>query len=258
MTTVASSLVEGIAASLIAVIILEAYRITRRSLSHRAIRRILGGAARFGIVAPSYPQTRTSISPGLLTTDNAFALAELIDACRKVGAEAVLSPVARIADNFPDDLILLGGHIANDLTRQFLNDYCVGFRIHGAQGDSPEQALNTVSYGCGRQRFIDTDQDAWAFIAKISSDLTHIPRTVVMAWGRSSFGSAAAAHLLASRSKLLSVKGDRSFFYAFRMARKLHYQAFPAAIIDLTDEVFGTSQLGDEHGTPTLHGKHEN
>jgi hypothetical protein len=257
MTTIVSSLVEGIAASLIAVIILEVYRITRRSLSHRAIRRILGSAARFGLVAPSYPQTRTSVNPGLLTTDNAFALAELIDACTKVGAEAVLSPVARIADNFPDDLILLGGHIANDLTRQFLRNYCVGFRIHGTESDTPEQALNTISYGCGERRFVDTDQDAWAFIAKLSSDLTHNPRTVVMVWGRSSFGSAAAAHFLASRAKLLSVKRDQSFFYALQMARQLHYQALPTNIIDLTGEVFCKSRPRDRHGPPMLDGSHE-
>jgi hypothetical protein len=249
MTTITSSLVEGVVASLIAVMILEAYRITRRSLSHRAIRRILGSAARFGIVAPSYPQTRTSVSLGLLTTDNAFALAELIDACRKIGAEPVLAPVARITDNFPDDLILLGGHIANDLTYQFLKYYCFGFKIHGSVDDSPEQALKTIFYSCGERRFVDTDQDAWAFIAKLSSDFTHSPRVVAIVWGRSSFGSAAAAHFLASRAKLLGAQRGRSFFYALRMARQLHYQALPTEIVDLTGEVF---RPADRHATPIL------
>jgi hypothetical protein len=257
MRTIISSLIEGIVASLIAVIILEVYRITRRSVSHRAIRRILGGAARFGIVAPSYPQTRSSGSPGLLTTDNAFALAELIDACRKIGAEPVLSPVARIADNFPDDLILLGGHIANDLTYQFLKNYCSGFKIHGTAGDSPDQALSTIFYSCGERRFVDTDQDAWAFIAKLAPDLTHNPRTVSMVWGRSSFGSAAAAHFLASRARLLHAKRSRSFFYALRMARQLHYQALPAEIVDLTGEVFHVSRPAERSETPMFQGNQE-
>lgn len=257
MTTIISSLVEGIVASLIAVVILEVYRIIRRSLSYRPVRRILGGAARFGIVAPSYPQTRTSVSPGLLTTDNAFALAELIDACRKISAEPVLSPVARIADNFPDDLILLGGHIANDLTNQFLKDYCPGFKIHGTAGDSPDQALDTIFYSCGGRSFVDTDQDAWAFIAKLSPDLTHNPRIVAMVWGRSSFGSAAAAHILARRARLLHAKEGRSFFYALRMARQVHYQAFPADTFDLTSEAFRTAQPGDLHAAPVIQGTQE-
>jgi hypothetical protein len=241
MTTIIYSLVEGIVASLIAVALLEIYRACRRFLSHRAIRRILGKSERIGIVAPSYPQTRNPLSAGLLTTDNAFALAEIIDACRKIGAESVLSPVARIADNFPDDLVLLGGHIANDLTCRFLKDYCTGFEIHGAMEDSSERPANDIFYSCAGRDFVDTDQDAWAFIAKLSSGLTRSPRTVVMIWGRSSFGTAAAAHFLTNRAHLLNANRAQSLFCVLRMSRQLNYQSLPAEIIDLTDRVFRIS-----------------
>lgn len=236
--TIVYTLAEGVIASLIAVIILEVYRITRRSLSHRVIRRVLESSGRLGIVAPSYPQTRSSVSTGLLTTDNAFALAEIIDVCRKVGAEPVLSPVARIADNFPDDLILLGGHIANDLTGRFLKEYCAGFKIHGATSDQSDQVLDSIYYSCADRKFVDTNQDAWAFVAKLSSDLTGNPRTVVMVWGRSSFGSAAAAHFLANRARRLNAQLGHSLFYALRMDRQLHYQSLPTEIINLSEQAF--------------------
>ncbi len=243
MPSIVLSLLEGVIASLVAVALLEIYRATRRHLTYRSIRRILGTSQRYGIVAPSYPQTRGTTSLGLLTTDNAFALAEIIDTCRKVGAEPVLAPVTRIPDNFPDNLILLGGHIANDLTRQFLVDYCTGFEIHSATKDSPAQAAGGIFYSCGEREFLDTDQDAWAFIAKLSSDVTRTPRTVVIVWGRSSFGTAAAAHFLTNRAHLLSTKGPQSLFCVLRMSRQLHYQSLPAEIIDLTGSVFRASSL---------------
>jgi hypothetical protein len=246
-----NSLIEGVLASLVAVVIIEIYRIVRRSLSYRAIRSVLEGSGRFGIVAPSYPHTRSLASAGLLTTDNAFALAEIIDVCRKLGAEPVLSPVARIADNFPDDMILLGGHIANDLTGRFLSEYCTGFKIHGTLSDQPDQASETIYYSCGERKFIDSSEDAWAFVAKLSSDLTGNPRTIVMVWGRSSFGSAAAAHFLARRTRLLNAKQGQSLFYALRMSRQLHYQSLPTEIANISEKVFTRLKKIDHVETPS-------
>jgi hypothetical protein len=152
--------------------------------------------------------------------------------------------VARIPENFPDDMILLGGHIANDLTSRFLKEYCPGFGIYGRAEDSPDEPVDSIWYGCGRREFIDSDQDAWAFIAKISVDVTRSPRTVVMVWGRSSFGSTSAAHFVANRASMLKIKRDQSIFWALRMSRQLHYQSLPMETIELTDQVFGAAAQG--------------
>jgi hypothetical protein len=142
------------------------------------------------------------------------------------------APVSAIPSDFPDNQIVLGGHIANELTRDYLARYCPGFRPCGSLREGPE---DTVWYECAHRVFKDTPEAAWSFLIKLVRDVTGQQRTVVLLFGRSSFGTTEAAHILRARPSLLRVDGNNSFVLAARTSRSQGYHSPPDSdIVNLT------------------------
>jgi hypothetical protein len=232
-----TSLLSGVASSLIAVALLESYRVRRTRLDRRPIRRALGGAKSYAIISPSYPQSRRNHTElGLLTTDNAYALADVIEACRLINARTVMCPVSNAPPDIPDDQILLGGQIANEWTRWYLEEFCPGFQIRGATEES--DTIETPYYECGGDSFVESEERAWSFVVKLGNDVTGMDRTIVMLFGRSSFGTSEAARILRARPGLLNVRTSKSFFYAASSQRRQGYHSLPTSIMDLSEHAF--------------------
>lgn len=238
-----SDLGDGVAASLTAIGVVEAYRAGRIKLDRRPVRKLLGQPKRIGIVTPTYPDLRARSKFGVISSDNAFSLAHLIDACASIGSEAELCVAQHIPVNLPDNLLILGGHLANEITRSKLIRHCPGFEIRGGDADTEDPA--DPWYRCAGIDFKDTKDDAYAFVVKLAEGSKDSRRVTVLMWGRSSFGTSAAAYTFGVRTKLITdtVDAKKPFFLAFKFDKGLEYHAFPDEILDLTEKAFDLPSL---------------
>jgi hypothetical protein len=217
---------------------------TRWPLRNLLGRRWKGGI--YGIVLPTYRDGRLRNS-GLITSENAEAFADLRDACAMVGSTSTSAVSFNLPGNFPQDQILLGGHIANEQTRENLERYFPSFRWSGSPDDTPcTPSEAAYYYRCGGLDFIDTPDVAWAFVARICPDISLGRETIFLVFGRSSAGTSAAAKIFRYRATLLGAPRGRSFFLAFPVDPQRGAGSAPDDRIDL----FGAARLVPEEQLP--------
>lgn len=228
---IAEELVAGIVSSVLAVLLVEIYLAMRRRFRHRSLRWLIGSET-CAVVTPIYPWVEKAHPAGLLTTYDAIGLAHVLEACNRIGTVPVVTRSGEAAENSPLDLIAIGGPSGNQVTATFLTAYCPGFQVI----KDPETGM--LSYRCGDRTFQKTDDETFAFIARLSPKETGLPGSALIVWGHSAVATASAGYYLARYAGSLRKVGKGSFFVAISVRWVLGYRSFDTRPIDLTSAAF--------------------
>lgn len=237
MLSMPSNLVAGIISSLIAVILVEMYQLMRSMVVHRPLRKVFGLSNRRVILVPKFPLKQgESLKYNLLATHDAIALAHILSVLNKFKVSADILSSERLPDEIPDDLICIGGWEGNSATAFFIQRYCPGFIIRGDEKEGG--SYHTTYYEAGGETFIDGNYDCWGFIIKLSPTYTGLPGTVLLFWGHSMVGTAAAAFFASQHASKLSKLDQDAFFVAVLANRKFGYKSVQLTPIDVSTSVF--------------------
>jgi hypothetical protein len=102
-------LVSGVISSVLAVLLVELYLIVRRRLRHRSLRAVLNRPRRVTLVAPIFPHAAGLNTISLMGTHDAYAIAHILDAYRRLGGEPSVASAGRLSDGLDGDLVCIGG-----------------------------------------------------------------------------------------------------------------------------------------------------
>ena len=167
----------------------------------------------------------------MLALHEAFALAHVLEACSKIGAETVMTSASALPEDLPQVLICIGGPYSNGTTKAHLAQYCAGF--HGIDKDTYD-----VGFSSGNQTFQESGEVSWAFIARLSTDVTRREGAIVLLWGATALATATAAYYFAEKARRLWSVGHGSIFVALNVNPHLGYRSVPAEPIDITSSAF--------------------
>jgi len=229
---IALNLVGGIISSILAVFVVEAYRLMRTRYDHRALRQVTQfSESRCAIIAPTFPVEATELPrpTGLLTLSDATALAYVLDVCSTIKCQTTVVSHKRIESDIGSGIICIGGSFGNDATKSMLNTYCAGFHIHSEGG------FRATYYQCGEHRFGADPENAYAFVVKLSSGYTGLPGNVILLWGHYGVATTAAAYFLVRDAKALAALKKESFFVALSLNLSLGYRSISTSMVDLSD-----------------------
>jgi hypothetical protein len=231
---VASTLVAGVISSLLAVAILEAYHFGRRRYSRRAIKSWLPMVdGRCTIFVPAFTGTESLRPGGLLSSEDAYAVAHILDAGGKVGLQADILSSASVAQGAVPGLICVGGPAGNRFTASTLTEHCPGFQICGTRTE--RGIIETLQCTCGGHKFIANAVDTYAFITYLPSKVTGQIGGTLILWGFHGLATLGAAYYLVTHSKSIYRKyRGKEFFFAIRLDRRLGYRVVPEVTVDLT------------------------
>jgi len=221
-----SSLIGGVISSLIAVAIVEIYRVARKKATLRSLRQLLSNARRVGIAMPDFPLVVDDRTGSLLSLHDAIALAHVLEASARIGAETVITSTSSLPDDLPRVLICIGGPYSNETTKTQLASYCPGFHSIGNS--------YTQGFASGGRKFLEDEDNSWAYIARLSIDVTEREGEIILLWGSTALATATAAYYFAKESKKLTDIGHSSIFVALSVNRHLGYRSIPAKPVDIT------------------------
>ncbi len=237
-----SNLVAGIISSLIAVMLVEIYQLTRKTLVHRPLRKVFCSSKRRVILVPKFPLKQGEGSKqDLLATHDEIALAHILSVLNKFEIIADVLSSERLPDEIPADLICIGGPSGNSATAFFMQRYCPGFATRGDEKEGG--SYRTTYYEAGGKSFIDGNHDCWGFIVKLSPAYTGLSGTVLLFWGFSRIGTAAAAFFASQHASRLRKLNQDAFFVAVLANRKLGYRSVQLTPIDISTSVFQSSKV---------------
>lgn len=229
------NLIGGIISSLIAVALVETYRIIRKKTTLRPLRQMLANPQRVGIAMPDFPLYVDNRTGSLLALHDAFALAHVLETCSKIGAETVIASTSALPEDLPEVLICIGGPYSNETTRTQLASYCPGFqRI--------DSSTYNAGFASGNEIFQEDADNSWAFVARLSIEVTGREGEVILLWGASALATATAAYYFSEHAKRLTKVGNRSIFVALNVNPHLGYRSVPANPIDVTSSAFTPQQ----------------
>ncbi|TQS40399.1 hypothetical protein [Cryptosporangium phraense] len=228
---IAEELIAGVVSSVLAVLLVEIYLAVRRRYRKRALRWLIGTETA-SVVTPVYPWAGQGHPSGLLTTYDAIGLAHVLEACNRLGTVPVITRSGESTENSPLDVIAIGGPSGNQVSATFLKAYCPGFEV------LTDPDTGRLSYRCGGRTFDRTDDETFAFIARLSPRDTGLPGTALIVWGHSAVATAAAGYFVARYPDVLRKVGKGSFFVAISVRYVLGYRSFDTRPIDLTDAAF--------------------
>ncbi len=230
------NLAAGVISGIITILLVEVYRLLRRFLTHRPLRRLFGPSGqRRAIVVPKFPHVRYDefeFRFGLLATHDAIGLAHILAVMNKFEIMVDVLSSGSLPDGLPDDLICLGGPDGNLVTEFYMRRFCPGFVIHGDKLEDGRYEIEL--YECGDKTFVDENDDRWGFIVKLSPGLTGLPGTVLLLWGNNEIGTAAAAFFASQHASRLSKFSQDSFFVALLSNSRLGYRNVRLTPIDLS------------------------
>ena len=226
------SVLAGILSSIIAVIIIELYRRTRKKYVHRTMRTVMqfvGSGCT--IIVPAFP-IKLPIRTSLISTEDAIALAYVLEVCSTLNYKADVMSSRRIENNLSSNIIPIGGPSGNDTTGTLLRNYCPGFHIHNADD------FNNIYYECGNQRFDNDADHAVAFVIRLTPQLTQLSGTILLLWGHYGIGTSAAAYFVKEYPEVLAALRSESFFIVLSLNRSLGYRSVSKSITDVSYYAF--------------------
>ena len=207
--SLATNLLAGILASLLAVAIIEAYHFARRHLEHRPLRLLLDGSRPVTVVVPVFPaNVNRSVIGSLTGTYDAYATAHILEAYRRIGITPPFASVGNLPDDLSGDVVAIGGHHVNEVTKYNMQRFCPGFLVTSVE--------DKVAYQCGDEKLIETDSTTWAFIVRLDAYHTGRDGMTLLLWGYSAIGTAAAGFYVAQHADSLPAKRTRSFSSPWR------------------------------------------
>jgi hypothetical protein len=233
-----ANLVAGIISSLFAVMLVEMYQLTRKSLTQRPLRKVFGSSGRRAILVPKFPGSGPD---NLLDTHDAIGLAHILSVLNRFRIDADVLSSERVPDEIPANLICIGGWSGNSTTAFFMQRYCPGFVTRGDKKEGG--SYRTTYYEAGGKTFIDGDDDRWGFIVKLSPAYTGLSGTVLLLWGHDGIGTAAAAFFASQYASKLSKLNQDAFFVSILANKKLGYRSVQLTPIDISTDVFDPSKV---------------
>jgi hypothetical protein len=229
----ATNLVGGIVSSLIAVALVEAYSLVRKALTQRPLKILLGRASRVGIAVPDIPIEVNERTSSIIALHDSFALAHLLEACGKIRAQTVVASTSRLPDDLPKTLISVGRPYSNPTTRAHLTRHCQGFL-----NEETEDGIHR--YQIGSEILEESADTTWGFIVRLDSEVTQREGDLLLIWGASALGTAAAAYYFAVRPEVLVQISRASLFVAINVNPRLGYRAVPTSVLDLTADAIAS------------------
>ncbi len=229
------NLIGGIASSIVAVVLIEAYWLARRRYDKRSLRTVLGSTKSM-VVVPAFPGDADANTLSLLSTHDAYAMAHVLEAFRRIGGSPNFCSISRLPESIQGDLVCLGGDYVNSLTASYLSRYCPGFTKFVPAVEAGTSSMS--AYRCGHHTFLDMPNVTWAFVVRLAPETTGLANAILLLWGQGAVGTAAAGLYVAEHAKQLGQFGKRSFFVAVAVQRQLGYRAIARQPIDLSPEAF--------------------
>jgi hypothetical protein len=160
-----------------------------------------------------------------------------LETCGKISTDTVVTATSRLPDDIPREIISIGGPYSNKTTRVHLSSYCAGFS--SIADDRFDQ-----TYVSGNQKFEESDDVTWAFIVRLTSEITGREGQIILLWGATALATAAASYYLATKPGELTKITKSSMFVALNVNPHLGYRAAPAELIDVSATVFVNQQRG--------------
>lgn len=231
----------GVTASLIAIALVELFKLLRRKFRQRKLKSVLSittGECR--IIMP----IRSRDSEGdLVTHKDAYAVSHLLELCHRLNIDTEAIPYDRVSETAKlTDLIVVGGGLTNDYCRKLLAKYCPAFQhIHGEARDNFDIKTEdyVTGFKAGEVSLIPNADEDFGVLVKLNYADLDQPRTIHLVFGYSSLGTAAAAYYLSRYyNNLYKHFGKSHYFIAIRTQRLESYKNVPTKFIDLTAEVF--------------------
>lgn len=189
------------------------------------------------VVCPGAATRKGRAQVGLMTTEEAMALAEVLQCA---GALNKMPSVQSCAEKTRHSgLISLGG-INNSFTAANLSEFCRGLEIKSGQGSSGD---TFISHG-STQVAPPTERRSIAFIIFLSSAMTGCRDPVLLIFGEYGIDTCAAAHYLRTNARRLR-REFRGHAFAVKLMTHpiLGHQGFPGDHENITDDVFGKAEL---------------
>lgn len=245
MINVYSSIIPGIVSSLIAVALIEAYRLARQRFYHRALRRLLPiFKDQVTLICPALAPRQESYDLGLLTYYDAYALGFLLEAASRLRVRTeVVSSTLRSSEATPA-IVCLGGPYSNRFTKSILSEFCPGF---SAATDNDDDAFR-----CGTNTFRNLESNSHAFLVRLSAQTTRRSGDVLLLWGIEEIGTAAAAFYWMDRAK--NIYRDYShgdFFLSIKIDPRLGFRSLPQEHLDVSRDAFA-QPVAAAYGSPDL------
>lgn len=221
--------------SLLVVLFVEAYLRLRIRCHKRSLRAALGKARSATVVASVFPSKVGPNSVSLMGTHDAYAMSHILTAYRKIGVHPAIVSVLSLPDGLDDNVVCIGGPYVNALTEAHLSLFCPRFEQFSPVG---EESFNPIGRRAGSCEFVESKEQAWGFIAKLSPGLTGRRFTTILVWGLGAIGTSAAAYFLSELHHLLPTRSGQSFIVAIPVQRAIGYRGVSTAIRDISDEVW--------------------
>ncbi|MFC7548910.1 hypothetical protein [Plantactinospora sp. GCM10030261] len=168
-------------------------------------------------------------------THDAYAMAHILAAYRKIGVEPSVMSVQSLPDGLDNHLTCIGGHAVNRLTRAHLTLFCPRFVPFET---SQEATGPRTGYRCGSDDFVDSEDRAWGFLVKLGPKLTGRLTSTILVWGLGPLGTSAAGYVLSDLHRRLPAENQDSYFIAIPVQTVIGYRGVSSDFLDLTTRVW--------------------
>lgn len=228
-------LISGVISSLLVVLFVEVYLRLRARYRKRSLRVALGRSESATVVASVFPSEVGPNSVSLMGTHDAYAMAHILTAYRKIGVRPSLVSVSSLPEALDDNVVCIGGPYVNALTETHLSLFCPAFQLFHPTG---KDVYNPVARRAGSCEFVESKERAWGFVVKLTPQLTGRLHTTILVWGLGAIGTSAAAYFLDELHRKLPTKGDNPFFIAIPIQRAVGYRGVSTTVRDISSEVW--------------------
>lgn len=229
---ITANLIGGVVSSLLAVLLIELYRIAGERSRHRALRKMLNNSRHSAVIIPNFSSSGDDRTGALMAVYDAFALAHVLESCNRIRTVTLPISAGRLPEDMPGDLISVGGPVSNPVTAAYLRNYCAG--ISSILPDS-----YSAGFKCGGTMFEETKETTWAFIVRLSPRVTGRSGGALLLWGATAVATASAAYYLSRHANKLPWAGDAGVFAAIKVNQGLGYRSVLTRPVDISKEAVG-------------------
>jgi hypothetical protein len=232
------SLLIGISASLIAILIYELYKLILRRVNKYKLKSILGLENELNyLLAPIYPDKE---GEKRIKYRNAYSFGHILELAYRIGKEPQIIPHDGLSE-FSDtsDIIAVGGPKSNTYVKRIIKDYEIDFKItYKDEINEFEQPIGPKVYTgfkIGEEIFPASEQKEPAIIIKLTEKEIGEKRTIFLLFGYSAQGTASAAYYSNKEYKRLYKAFKKNKFYILiNVSRRESYKVYKNKYIDLT------------------------
>jgi hypothetical protein len=242
ITKYGSTLLQGIIASLLAVIIWEICRFFINYIDKFRLKAVLGVKNRNCLIITNIRHRNTDEE--LVHYKNSYALGHIIEIVNKIKKISQVIPYHKLSEfNEVSDVISIGGPLSNDYTKKILTDYRIEYNT------TKQNEINKYSTPIANEivtgfkikgnDYPAEDHREPALILKLTDKETSQDRSIVLIMGLTPQATAAASYFLSKEYKSLYRKYKSKMFYIliYNSSRE-SYKVYEKKFIDLTPSTF--------------------